>query len=50
MTKHTILFRAANPVGTDRHALDEEAWAIQEELERSGHRDKFEVVARNGRH
>jgi hypothetical protein len=46
VTKHTILFLAANPVGTDRLTLDEEARAIQEELERSGHRDKFELVTR----
>ncbi len=46
MTKHTILFLAANPLGTDRLALDEEARAIQAELERSGHRDRFELVTR----
>ena len=46
MTKHTILFLAANPVGTDRLALDREARAIQVELERSGHRDRFELVTR----
>jgi DNA repair photolyase len=46
LTKHTILFLAANPLGTDRLALDEEARAIQEELERSGHREKFELVTR----
>lgn len=46
MTKHTILFLAANPVGAGRLALDEEARAIHEELERSGHRDKFELVTR----
>ena len=46
MTRHNILFLAANPLGTDRLALDEEARAIQEELERSGHRDKFELVTR----
>ena len=44
MTKHTILFLAANPLGTDRLALDREAHAIQAELERSGHRDQFELV------
>ena len=42
LTKHTILFLAANPVGTDRLALDREARAIQVELERSGHRDQFD--------
>jgi nucleoside phosphorylase len=46
MTKHTILFLAANPLGTDRLALDREARAIQTELERSGHRDQFELVTR----
>jgi hypothetical protein len=44
--KHTILFLAANPGGTDRLALDEEARAIQVELERSGFRDRFELVTR----
>jgi nucleoside phosphorylase len=46
MTKHTILFLAANPLGTDQLALDREAHAIQAELERSGHRDQFELVTR----
>lgn len=46
MTKHTILFLAANPFGTKRLALDQEARAIQQELERSGHRDQFELVTR----
>jgi hypothetical protein len=44
--KHTILFLAANPIGTDRLALDEEARAIQVELERSGFRNRFELVTR----
>jgi hypothetical protein len=44
--KHTILFLAANPLGTDRLALDREARAIQMELERSGFRDRFELVTR----
>jgi hypothetical protein len=44
--KHTILFLAANPTGTDRIALDREARAIQVELERSGFRDRFELVTR----
>src|SRR5262249_55900977 len=44
--KHTILFLAANPLGTDRLALDREARAIQEELERSSFRDRFELVTR----
>jgi len=38
MKKHTILFLAANPSGTDRLALDREARAIHVELERSGAR------------
>jgi hypothetical protein len=44
--KHTILFLAHNSLGTDRFALDEEARAIQVELERSCHRDEFELVTR----
>jgi hypothetical protein len=44
--KHTILFLAANPLGTDRVALDREARAIQVELERSGFRDRFGLVTR----
>jgi hypothetical protein len=46
LTKHTILFLAANPLGTDRLALDREARAIQEELERGSDRDRFELVTR----
>lgn len=46
MKKHTILFLAANPSGTDRLALDKEARAIQVELERSGFRNRFEFVTR----
>jgi hypothetical protein len=46
MTKHTILFLAADPNGTDPRALDREARAIQVELERSGFRDRFELVTR----
>jgi Lon protease-like protein len=44
LTKHTILFLAANPLGTDRLALDREARAIQVELARSGDRNKFDLV------
>jgi hypothetical protein len=44
--KHTILFLAANPLSTDRLALDQEARAIQAELERGGHREEFELVTR----
>jgi hypothetical protein len=46
MAKNTILFLAANPLGTDQLALDQEARAIHAELERSGHRDQFELVTR----
>ena len=46
MTKHTILFLAANPSGTDPRALDREARSIREELQRSGSRDRFELVTR----
>lgn len=45
-TKHTILFLAANPIGTAERALDREARAIQKELERSGFRDRFELITR----
>jgi len=44
--KHRILFLAANPLGTDRLALDQEVRAIQVELERSGYRDCFDFVIR----
>lgn len=46
MPKHKILFLAANPIGTDRLALDHEAHAIHVELERSGCRDQFEFITR----
>jgi len=46
MKKHTILFVAANPSGTDRLALDREARAIQRELESAGYRDHFELETR----
>ena len=45
MSKPTILFLTANPLGTDRLALDEEARAIQVALERGVHRD-FELSTR----
>jgi hypothetical protein len=35
--KHTILFLASNPVGTDELALADEARAIQEAIDRSSH-------------
>jgi hypothetical protein len=44
--RQVILFLAANPAGMDRLALDREARAIQVELERSGHRDRFAFVTR----
>src|ERR1041385_3966532 len=46
MRKHTILFMAANPVETDRLALDREAREIQVELARSRWRGSFELVTR----
>ena len=46
MRKHTILFLAPNPSGTNRVMLEQEARLIQEELERSGRRDCFELVTR----
>jgi hypothetical protein len=45
-SKSVILFLAANPIDTDRLALDREAREIQVELERSGYRDCFEFVSR----
>jgi hypothetical protein len=46
MAKHTILFLAANPIGTDRLALDREARSIHAELRRSGYRDRFVFESR----
>jgi hypothetical protein len=46
LSKHRILFLAANLLGTDRLALDQEARAIRLELERSGHRDQFDLATR----
>ncbi len=46
MAKHTILFLAANPTGTDPRALDREARSIRAELKHSGHRDRFEFETR----
>jgi nucleoside phosphorylase len=43
---HTILFLAANPVGTAPRELDREVRAIQSELERSGFRDQFSFETR----
>jgi hypothetical protein len=36
MAKHTILFLTANPANTERLAIDREAHAIHEALERRG--------------
>jgi hypothetical protein len=44
--KHTILFLAAKPNGSDRLGLDREARSIQVELERSGYRDRFNFETR----
>ena len=44
--KHTILFLAANPIGTPRVALERESRAIQKELEGSGYRDCFAFETR----
>lgn len=41
-----ILFLAANPAGTAALKLDEEARAIQEEIQRASQRDQFEFVTR----
>jgi len=46
VTTNTILFMAANPTGTDMRALAEQARAIQSELERAGHRDRFAFETR----
>jgi hypothetical protein len=46
MTKHTILFLAASPRGTDARALGVETRSIREELERSGYRDCFTFETR----
>src|SRR4051812_23221085 len=46
MTKHTILFLAADPDRINRSSLDREARAIQVELERSGARDCFAFETR----
>jgi hypothetical protein len=48
MSKHTILFLAANPRGTERRALDREARSIAEELQRSEGRNCFELETRYG--
>lgn len=40
--KHTILYVAANPLDTDRLALDEECAAIERELRMTSGRDDFD--------
>jgi hypothetical protein len=45
-SKHVVLFLAANPSDAGRLALDRDAHAIHLELQRSGCRDRFEVVTR----
>src|SRR3954471_11247628 len=47
MVRHTILFLAANPIGTDRLALDREYREIQVALESSSRRDCFELKIRS---
>src|SRR5689334_24004188 len=42
MTKHRILFLAANPSTGSRLALDEECAAIERELRMTAHRDDFD--------
>lgn len=44
--KKRILFLAANPTGTTALRLDEEARAIQDEIQRGSQRDAFEFVTR----
>ena len=44
--RNPILFLAADPTGTDEFALGRQARAIQEELERTEWRDRFELVTR----
>lgn len=44
--RRSILFLAANPLGTDRLALDEEARAIQNKLDSSRDRDRLDLITR----
>jgi hypothetical protein len=46
MTKHVILFLAANPSRSSRLALDEECAAIERELRMTAHRDDFEFCSK----
>jgi CHAT domain-containing protein len=41
-----VLFLAANPVTTGRLRIDQEAREIEEKLQRSGERDKIELITR----
>jgi pterin-4a-carbinolamine dehydratase len=45
-SNQTILFLAANPKGTSRLRLDEEVRDVVAGLERSKHREKFELIQR----
>lgn len=42
----TVLFMATNPVDSDRLCLDEEAWAINEKIRKSEHRDSVKLETR----
>lgn len=46
MTRHNILFLAANPGGMDPRALDREARSSRVELKGSGYPDRFEFQTR----
>jgi hypothetical protein len=46
MTKHQILFLAANPTGLPERRLDQQARQIQNEIQFSSDRDRFEFVPR----
>jgi hypothetical protein len=46
MGKHTILLLAANPIGTNRDALDHEARAIHVELKLRRYPERCDLVTR----
>src|SRR5262245_27773663 len=46
MSKHVILFLAANPSGTSELALADECAEIQRELRMADHRDDFTLASR----
>ena len=48
LSKHIILFLAANLLGSTELALDEKTRAVQREHKRSGHRNEFGFVAALG--